>query len=127
MPATTPPRPPDALLREMLESAQAVRGYVAGFSFDRFWDDLKTRDAVAMRLIVLGEAARHIDGATTANFPTISFPDIRSTRNRIAHDYNRVNFRIVWDIAQIDIPPLIAALEAHFTKNPPPPLPPNAP
>lgn len=121
MPAPTPPRPPDALLREILESAQTVRGYVAGFSFDRFWDDFKTRDAVAMRLIVLGEAARHIDSDTAANFPTISFPDIRSTRNRIAHDYNHVNFRIVWDISQNDIPPLIAALEAHFAKRPPAP------
>jgi uncharacterized protein with HEPN domain len=99
MPATTPPRPPEALLRDMLESAQAVRDYVAGFSFDRFWDDFKTRDAVAMRLIVLGEAARRIDAATAAKLPTIPLSDIRSTRNRIAHDYNRVDFRIVWDIS----------------------------
>lgn len=120
MPATTPPRPPEALLKEMLESAQAVRDYVSGFSFDQFWDDYKTRDAVAMRLIVLGEAARHIDDATVAKLPTIPFSDIRATRNRIAHDYSKVNFRIVWEISQQDISPLIAALEAHFAPNPPP-------
>lgn len=100
MPATSPPQPPEALLTEMLESAQAVRGYVAGLSFDQFRDDNKTRDAVAMRLIVLGEAARQVDDATTAKLPTIPFPDIRATRNRIAHDYSKVNFRIVWEISQ---------------------------
>lgn len=126
MPATTPPRTPDALLREMLESAHAVRDYVVGLSFDQFWDDYKTRDAVAMRLIVLGEAARHIDDKTAAKLPAIPFPDIRATRNRIAHDYSRVNFKIVWEISQSDIPPLIDALENHFTKEPPPTLPPNA-
>lgn len=120
MPAPTPPRPPEALLTEMLESAQAVRGYVAGLSFEQFWDDYKTRDAVAMRLIVLGEAARHIDDATAAKLATIPFSDIRATRNRIAHDYSKVNFRIVWEISQKDIPPLIASLEAHFAPKPPP-------
>jgi uncharacterized protein with HEPN domain len=104
----------------MLESAQAVRGYVAGLSFEQFWDDYKTRDAVAMRLIVLGEASRHIDDATAAKLPTIPFSDIRATRNRIAHDYSKVNFRIVWEISQKDIPPLIAALETHFAPKPPP-------
>ena len=118
MPAT-PPRPPDALLQEMLESAHAVRGYVAGLSFEQFWDDYKTRDAVAMRLIVLGEAARHIDASTAAKLPAIPFPDIRATRNRIAHDYSRVNFKVVWEISQKDIAPLIVALEAYFTKKPP--------
>ncbi len=120
MPAI-PPRPPDALLLEMIESAQAVHGYVAGLSFGQFWDDYKTRDAVAMRLIVLGEAARHIDDATAALLPAIPFPDIRATRNRIAHDYSRVNFKVVWEISQKDIPPLITALEAYFAKKPPAP------
>lgn len=125
MPGTTPPRPPEALLSEMLESAHTVRDYVVGLSFDEFWDDFKTRDAVAMRLIVLGEAARHVDPATVAKLPAIPFADIRATRNRIAHDYSRVNFKIVWEISQADIPPLIAAPEAHFVQHPPP-QPPSA-
>lgn len=121
MSATTPPRPPEALLKEMLESALMVRGYVAGFSFEQFWEDGKTRDAVGMRLIVLGEAARHIDDATAAKLPAIPFSDIRAMRNRIAHDYDKVNFRIVWDISQNDLLPLIAALEKHLAQHPPQP------
>ena len=120
MPATTPPRPPEALLKEMIEAAYAVRGYVAGFSFDQFWDDYKTRDAVAMRMIVLGEAARHVDDATAAKLPIIPFSDIRAMRNRIAHDYTKVDFRIVWEISQKDIPPLIIVLEAYFAQKTPP-------
>ena len=83
----------------MLESALAVREYVSGLSFDQYWDDYKTRDAVAMRLIVLGEAAKRLDEAIVAKFPSIAFTDIRATRNRIAHDYSRLNFRIVWEIS----------------------------
>jgi uncharacterized protein with HEPN domain len=58
------------------------------------------------------------DDAKAARFPNIPFGDIRATRNRIAQDYNRVNFRIVWGISQIDIPPLISTLQEFFSKRP---------
>ena len=44
-------------VQDMLESARQAADYVRGLSFDQFWDDHKTRDAVAMRLQVVGEAA----------------------------------------------------------------------
>lgn len=118
-----PPKPSSAYLFEMLESARAVSGYVAGFSFEQFWDDYKTRDAVAMRLITVGEAAGKVDEPIVAALPTIPFPKIRATRNRIVHDYGTVDFNVVWKITQEEIPSLVAALEEYFKKNPPPKLP----
>ncbi len=41
------PKPSSAYLFEMLESARVVRGYVAGLTFDDFWDSSEKRDAVA--------------------------------------------------------------------------------
>jgi len=35
-------------------------------------------------------------------------------RNRIAHDYGAVDFKIVWAVTQQEIEPLITALEAYF-------------
>ncbi|MBI5768596.1 MAG: DUF86 domain-containing protein [Verrucomicrobia bacterium] len=119
-----PPKPPSAYLFEMLESARIVRDYVAGLTFDDFWDRGQTRDAVAMRLTVIGEAAGKVDAATVAALPAVPFPKISATRNRIVHDYGKVNFNIVWQITQEEIPSLIAALETHFKENPPPRLPP---
>ena len=121
-----PPKSSDAYLFEMLESARIVRDYVDGLTFDDFWDRPQTRDAVAMRLIVIGEAAGKVDTATEAAIPGVPFPKIRATRNRIVHDYGKVDFTIVWKITQEEIPSLVAVLEGYFTKNPPPPLPPNA-
>ena len=39
-------------------------------------------------------------------------------RNRIAHDYGAVDFKIVWVVTQTEIEPLIAALENHFKARP---------
>jgi uncharacterized protein with HEPN domain len=121
-----PPKPSSAYLFEMLESARIVSGYAAGLTFDDFWDNSEKRDAVAMRLSVIGEAAGKVDTATEAAIPAVPFQKISATRNRIIHDCGKVNFTIVWKITQEEIPSLIAALEEYFTRTPPPPLPPNA-
>jgi uncharacterized protein with HEPN domain len=49
-----------AYLHDMLESAQKALGYVQGVSYDEFWHNSEKRDAVAMRIAAIGEAARQV-------------------------------------------------------------------
>jgi uncharacterized protein with HEPN domain len=109
----------DAYLHDMLEAARLIHGYMDGVSFDDFWHSSEKRDAVAMRLSVLGESAHKIDKTTEATLSTVPFKSIRGLRNRMAHDYGAVDFRIVWAVTQDEIEPLIAALEAYFKARPP--------
>lgn len=53
---------------------------------------------------MLRELTRYAD-------PEIPWPKIVSTRNRIIHGYDAVNYDVVWDIATLEVPALIAALE----------------
>ena len=113
MPKPTP-KTADAYLYDMLEAARLIHGYIDGVSFDEFWHNNEKRDAVALRLSVLGESAHKIDKATEATLPGIPFKSIRGMRNRIAHDYCAVDFKIVWAVTQTEIEPLITALEGYF-------------
>jgi uncharacterized protein with HEPN domain len=69
---------------------------------------------VALRLAVLGESAHRIEPATETGLPGVPFKRIRGLRNRIAHDYGAVDFKIVWAVTQTEIEPLTAALENYF-------------
>ncbi len=102
----------------MLEAARLIRAYLRKVSFDDFWHDSEKRDAVAMRLSVIGEAASRVSPATQKVLSTIPFTKIRGLRNRIAHDYGSIDFRLVWEVTQKEITPLIAALERHLGKKP---------
>jgi uncharacterized protein with HEPN domain len=104
----------DAYLHDMLESARHVWRYMEGVTFEDFLADSEKRDAVSMRLSVIGDAARNITKETEVRLPAIPFKDIRGMRNRITHDYGHVDFRIVWEVTKEHIAPLIAALEQHF-------------
>lgn len=114
------PKKQDAYLYDMLEAARLIHGYMAGVAFEDFWHNSEKRDAVVLRISVLGESAHKIDRVTEAAMPGIPFKSIRGMRNRIAHDYGAVDFRIVWTVAQTEIEPLIAALETHLKRRPPP-------
>jgi uncharacterized protein with HEPN domain len=112
--ARAAPKSQDACLHDMLEAGRLIQGYMAGVTFDEFWNNNEKRDAVALRISVLGESAHRIDKKTEAALPAVPFKSIRGMRNRIAHDYGAVAFKIVWSVTQHEIAPLIAALEAYF-------------
>jgi uncharacterized protein with HEPN domain len=104
----------NAYLHDMLEAAELVRTYMADISYDQFWDNREKRDAVALRLAIIGEAARHVSPVTERALPNVPFKALSGMRNRIAHEYGHVDFKIVWAVTQDDIAPLIAALRSHL-------------
>ena len=109
-------------LADMLESAVAIQKYMQDVSFDGFWDDALKRDAVTYRINIIGEAAKHVTGATAKALPQIPFEMIRGMRNRITHEYDQIDYRKVWGVTQDNIGPLISELKKHFVAHPPPPL-----
>jgi uncharacterized protein with HEPN domain len=61
---------------------------------------------------VVGEAASQIPQEERGRHPEIPWSGITRFRNRMIHGYDFVNLDIVWAIANDDLPPLIAQLEA---------------
>jgi len=65
-----------------------------------------------VRLVeIVGEAANQVSDARRSLHPEIPWAEIRGMRNRIVHGYDNINFRILWDVVQLDLPPLIDTLE----------------
>jgi uncharacterized protein with HEPN domain len=108
------PKNQDTYLHDMLEAAQLIDRYMKGVTFEAFWHNSEKRDAVALRLAVLGESAHKIEKATELTLPQIPFKAIRGLRNRIAHDYGAVDFKIVWTVTQKEIKPVIRKLKSYF-------------
>ena len=101
----------------MLEAARLIRDYTDGIPFEAFLRNNEKRDAVAMRISVLGESTHRIDPATEAALPGIPLRSIRGMRNRIVHDYGAVDFQIVWAVARQEMASIIEVLEAYFQNH----------
>jgi len=95
---------------DMAMRVDLIVSWVAGASEAEFLIDLKTRDAVALNIQLLGETARRLSREVKSTEPSIPWESIVALRNRIAHGYETVDHAMVWRVVQDDLPPLRAAL-----------------
>jgi uncharacterized protein with HEPN domain len=102
------------LLRDILDSAQLIRGYVAGLPRARFLVEFEKQDAVMRRLEIIGEAASRLTSETQARFPAMPIRSMKGMRNIIAHDYGEVDLELVWKTVSTDLEPLIQMLSQYF-------------
>jgi uncharacterized protein with HEPN domain len=100
------------LLAAILERCLRIRRYVLGMSYDRFLADEKTRDAVERNLEVIGEAVKKVSAAFKAHHAHVPWRDISGMRDRLIHDFLGVDYEIVWNAVQRDLP----ALEAEMRR-----------
>lgn len=96
-----------ALLFDLLESARSIHEYCRESSQQAFLENPMLQDAVCMRLAVIGEVACKLDTPVKG----IPLKSMKGLRNRITHDYGRVDLSIVWKIAHEEIEPIIEKLE----------------
>ncbi len=80
-------------------------------------DNLMLRLALMKAVETVGEAASRVPDDFRSRYPQIPWQETRSIRNRLVHAYDRINFDILWDIIQDDIPPLIEQLEDLISKE----------
>jgi uncharacterized protein with HEPN domain len=77
--------------------------------------------AVIHALQIIGEAAFKVSQPFQRNHPEIPWTAIAGFRHRVVHDYFKVQWDIVWQIAASELQPLIDSLRPLI-----PPLPPDA-
>ena len=97
-------------LEVMLENAIRGVSYVDGMDFAAFQNDDKTQHAVAMTLIIVGEMASRImrrNQKFVEDHLGMPWTKMTGMRNRIAHDYDSIDVKIVWEIAQDSLPALV--------------------
>ncbi len=105
MPSDKPAR----RLEDIVENAQAIQRYVAGMDVTAFEKDQKTYDAVERCLERISEAAAKLGDLALSLVPGQPWQEIRALGNRLRHEYDAIREDRLWDIVQIDLPPLCAA------------------
>jgi len=115
-----------AYLWDMLEAAQSVVDCMGNLTLDEFLaagrEGAITRLAVERQLEILGEACRRVSARFREAHPELPWREMVGLRNIISHEYDKVNYDMIYRIARDRIPALIAMLEPLV-----PPLPPEEP
>lgn len=105
-------------LTHMLEAARRVVRYCTGMSSASLGADEMRLLAVVKSIEVIGEASTKVSIPTQARVPALDWKGIRLMRNRLIHGYDTIDIARVWDAVEIDIPPLVAALDRALSTWP---------
>jgi uncharacterized protein with HEPN domain len=99
-------------LKHMLYHALEARDMVIGKQRSDLDTDRKLNLALVRLLEIVGEAAARVSDEGRKSLPQIPWPGIVGLRNRLIHGYDEVDFDILWDILDLDLPPLITQLQS---------------
>jgi uncharacterized protein with HEPN domain len=69
------------------------------------------------RLIeIIGEAANRVPDSIQTKYPDLPWLQMIGVRNRLIHGYDSVDFDILWQIVNRDLPPVILRLQDILDK-----------
>jgi len=101
----------------MVDAAREAGTFVRG----QTRTDLEHNRMLVLALVrlveVIGEAASRVSEDTRRRIPSIPWPHVVAMRNRLILGYYEVDLDRVWDTIVNDLPPLIAAVEAHLAMD----------
>jgi uncharacterized protein with HEPN domain len=93
-------------LHHILDAIDLIEEYTNEMSENEFLSNSMARDAVVRQIEIIGEAARNISDEYQELHPKVPWGKMIGIRNKIIHEYFNVNFAIVWDTVQDDLPEL---------------------
>lgn len=99
-------RTPKLYLEDILTSVKRIKEYTKGLSRENFSKEQKTIDAVVRNIEILGEAARNIPEEFKGEYPEVPWSKMISMRNKVIHEYSGIDFEILWQTLEEDLPDL---------------------
>jgi len=97
---------PAIYVRHILEAIANIETDIAGYDFERFRADRRTRQLVERNLEILSEASRRLPNEYKDREVQISWRAIAGIGNVLRHDYHETYPTILWDTCQKDLKPL---------------------
>ncbi|MEO0758548.1 MAG: HepT-like ribonuclease domain-containing protein [Cyanobacteria bacterium J06648_16] len=101
----------DAALLDMVKAMQRIRRFLDGRSFDDLIEDELFQSAVERQLEVLGEAANRVTGEFQVAHNAIDWANVIGLRNVIIHQYDDIDYALLWEILTERVPLLLAQVQ----------------
>jgi len=104
-------RDPRVSLHDAIKACEQIAAFTSGVNLKSFLADAKTRSAVERQFEIIGEALNRLKRSDETLLAGIHDAHaIIGFRNVIAHGYDVVDDKIVWDTVQRNIPALLEQL-----------------
>lgn len=94
------------ILEKIIKYISKILDYTKEKEYSDFINDSILVEACVFNLSQIGELANKVDKMFQEANPSVPWRILYGLRNKIVHDYEGVNFVLIWDIVSEDLPVL---------------------
>lgn len=101
----------EASLLDIIAASRRIIRYAQNIEKLELEADDEKQSAVLYQIIVLGEAVKRLTPGFRERYPNIPWRQIAGMRDILTHQYDEVDFEVIWEVTQNDIPLLLEMVE----------------
>ena len=91
------------MLRKILDCIDKIQSYTDGTDYETFQQNTMMVEACVFNLSQIGEHCHSITDEYKELHPELPWHEMYGLRNRIVHNYEGVNLKLVWEIISADL------------------------
>ncbi len=96
-----------ASLLDIVRAGQLVLQFAQGVNREQLASDVLRQSAILYQISIMGEATKRLSREFREQHSEVPWDDVAGMRDIIAHQYDRVDLDIVWQVIQRNIPELL--------------------
>jgi len=97
---------PRLRLLRMRDEIESLSQELAGLGFETYRESYGLRRITERAIQIVSEAARALPDELRTRFPDAPRADIIAIGNPLRHEYHRIDDKVLWETATVDLPKL---------------------
>ncbi len=80
-------------------------------TFEKLLSDWQEVAALERLIEIMGEGVKRLPMDLRSRYPSVPWKEIAGTRDKLSHGYDDVDYQVLWDAVQKDVPALLVIIE----------------
>jgi uncharacterized protein with HEPN domain len=100
-----------ATLRQIQDAARRLQMICAGKTLESLLADWQATAALERFIEIVGEGVKRLPMKLRVLYPSVPWKEIAGTRDHLSHGYDDVDYQVLWNAVQKDVPALLVTVE----------------
>ena len=105
-------------LTDIDDAISAIQSYTDGMTYEHLSVDRRTREAIILNFVVIGEAIKKLPRDLVDQYPDVPWKEFAGMRDKMIHGYFSISPTILWETIRHDLSPLAIAVKKLLRKPP---------